>query len=93
MGSIAAWLGALAWPLVSRVILAMGLGTVTYLGLSAAVNGALSAAKGVLGGLSADVAGLLALAGFFEALSIGAGAIVASIAFSVAKKFTLRAVG
>lgn len=93
MGSIAAWLGALAWPLVSRVLLALGLGTVTYIGLSAAVNGALSAAKGVIGGLASEVAGLLALAGFFEALSIGAGAIIATVAFSVAKKFTLRAVG
>lgn len=93
MGSIAAWLGALAWPLVSRVLLALGLGTVTYIGLSAAVNGALSAAKGVMGVLASEVAGILALAGFFEALSITAGAIIATIAFSVAKKFTLRAVG
>lgn len=93
MGSIAAWIGALAWPLVSRVLLALGIGTVTYLGVSAAVNGALGAAKGALGGLGSDLAGLLALSGFFEALSIGAGAIIATIAFSVAKKFTLRAVG
>lgn len=93
MGSIAAWLGALAWPLVSRVIMALGIGTVTYVGLNAAITGALGAAKGALGGLGGELGGLIALSGFFEAMSITAGAAVACIAFTAAKKFTLRAVG
>jgi len=90
MGSIAAWLGALAWPLVSRVIVAMGLGTVTYLGLDAAITAALNAGKLAIGGMGADVAGLIALSGFFEAMSITAGGIVASLAFSVVKRFSLQ---
>lgn len=90
MGSIAAWLGTLAWPLVSRVLMALGVGTVTYLGLDAAVNLALTSAKTALGGMGADVAGLIALSGFFEAMSITAGGLVASLAFSVVKRFSLQ---
>lgn len=90
MPAIAAWLGALAWPLVSRVIVAMGLGTVTYIGLNAAITAALTAGKAAMSGLGADVASLIALSGFFEAIAITAGGIVASLAFSVVKRFSLQ---
>ena len=87
------WLAALAWPMVSRVLAALGIGTVTYVGLSAAINGALSASKAALGTLGAEVTNLMAMAGFFQAMSIIAGGMIAGITLIALKKFTLGAVG
>lgn len=87
------WLAALAWPMVSRVFAALGIGTVTYVGLNAAINGALSASKAALGTLGAEVTNLMAMAGFFQAMSIIAGGMIAGITLIALKKFTLGAVG
>lgn len=82
----AAWLVGLAWPIVSRVLVALGFGFVTYVGLKVAVDAALDAARGSLGGLSSAVIEILALAGFYEALGILAGALVAVVAMRSVKK-------
>lgn len=85
--SWAAWLMALAAPLAGRVLLSIGLGTVTFVGLSAAVNGLLSAAKSSTANLLPEVTQILALAGVFQALSIIAGGLVASLAMVSLKRF------
>lgn len=87
------WLAALAWPVVSRVLAALGIGTVTYLGLTAAINGALSSAKAAIGTLGAEVTQLMAMAGFFQAMAIIAGGMLAGITLMTLKKFSLKAVG
>ena len=83
----AAWLMSLAAPLAGRVLLSIGLGTVTFVGLSAAVSGLLSAAKASAQGLLPEVAQILALAGVFQALSIIAGGVVTSLALISLKRF------
>lgn len=90
MDNISAWLAGLAWPLVSRVIAALGIGTVTYTGVSATVTSALDTAKNAFGGLAGEVATLLAMSGFFEAMSIGAGGLVSGMAWMVLKQFALK---
>lgn len=93
MGALGAWIVALGWPLVSRVLVAAGMGTVTYVGLSVAVNAALSSAKSALGGLGADVTQLIAMAGVFDAFGIMAGGIIAGLVFVTLKTFGLKATG
>lgn len=96
MGAFAglgAWIVALGWPLVSRVLVAAGIGTVTYVGLSVVVSQALASAKGALSGLGGDVAQLVAMSGAFDALGIIAGGIIAGLAFVALKSFGVKATG
>ncbi len=90
MGNIALWLGTLAWPLVTRVLVSAGIGTLTFAGVAAALNAALGAAKSAAGGLSGDIASVVAIGGGFTAMSIIAGGAVASLAFIVLKRFALQ---
>lgn len=82
----AAWILAAAWPVVVRVLIALGMGVVTYAGLRVAVSAALDAARGALSGLLGDVVQIMALAGFFQALGIIAGALMAVVALRAVKK-------
>lgn len=77
--TLAGLLTALAGTLAKKVLTALGMGFVTYVGLNAAVSGAISAASGAMGGASSDVASILAISGFFTACSVIAGGITASV--------------
>lgn len=80
MGNIAVWLLALAWPLAKKVLVALGIGVVTYGGLQyvgAQVSGAVQSSYGALGGYTLDI---LNLAGIGESMGITLGAINARIA-------------
>jgi hypothetical protein len=91
--NLAALLAALAWPMVSRVLLAMGLGVVTYTGASLALTTASNAAKAAWSGMTADVLQLLALAGIFQSMSIIVGGIAGGLAFLTFKKIGFTASG
>lgn len=93
MDSITSWLAAVSWPIVSRVLAAVGLGTVTYTGLTTAVTTYLDAAKAALGGVPSTVLNILAMTGAFDFLAITSGGIVSSIAWLVLKKFALQTTG
>ena len=84
------WLVGLAGPIITRMLLAIGVGTVTYAGLSAAIGAAISAAKTAYGGMTGDVASIVALSGFGDALGIIAGAIVTSVSLVALKKFAAK---
>lgn len=90
MEGIADWLAGISWPLVSRVLSSLGVGTVTYVGADTALTSALSAAKNAFGGMSGDVIQLIAMAGFFEAMAIMSGGIVSGLAWMVMKRFALQ---
>ena len=90
MEGIADWLAGISWPLVSRVLSSLGVGTVTYVGADTALTSALSAAKSAFGGMSGDVIQLIAMAGFFEAMAIMSGGIVSGLAWMVMKRFALQ---
>jgi hypothetical protein len=90
MPALAELLGAIAWPLVSRVLVALGIGVVTYAGADGALNTMLSAAKGAMSGLSGPLASYLAMAGVFDAMSAIAGGLVSGLAFMTLKKLALQ---
>lgn len=83
------WLIAMVAPIVKRVLLALGIGVATYVGMDAALGSALSAAKSAWGGLGADVAAFMAMAGVNTAASILAGALTARVALEVVKRFRI----
>ncbi|WP_114969943.1 DUF2523 domain-containing protein [Rhodoferax ferrireducens] len=93
MDGIAEWLARITWPLVSRALSALGVGTVTYVGADSAVNAALDAAKAGFVGMTSDILQLLAMAGFFDAMSIMSGGIVSGLAWMVMKRFALQTTG
>lgn len=93
MGGLGTWLALIIGPLAKRVLLSIGVGTVTYAGLTVALNQALSAAKGALGGMSGDLVQIMALAGMFDSMAIIAGGMVAALSFMIVKRFTAGAVG
>jgi hypothetical protein len=84
---LAAFLMGLVGPLARQLLVSIGIGLVTFVGLDTAVSAAFSAAKGALGGLTGSVASVLAMAGFFTALSVIAGGIVARISLLTLKRF------
>lgn len=77
-------------PLAGRVLIGLGFGTVTFVGLTAALNQLLDAARGALGGLVGEAGQILAMAGVFYALSIIAGALVTSVSLVALKKISLK---
>ncbi len=93
MDGLTGWLASVSWPIVSRVLAALGFGTVTYTGMNAAVTAYLGQMKGLFGGLASEVLNLFAMAGGFEVLSITSGGIVSGMAFMVLKKFALQTTG
>lgn len=93
MDSIAEWLAKITWPLVSKVMTALGVGTATYVGADNALGGALNAVKASFTGMTGDILNLLLLAGFFDAMSIMAGGLTSSLAWMVMKRFAIQTTG
>ena len=90
MDSIADWLAAISWPIFSRVLAALGVGTVTYTGAETALQSALSSAKAAFAGIGAEVLQIIAMAGFFDAMAISSGGLMSGLAWLVLKKFALQ---
>lgn len=84
------WLVGLAWPAISKILGALGIGTLTFLGMEAMLRNAIAHAQQSMVGLAPDVMALLSMAGFVTALSIATGAMITSLTLIVMKRFTLR---
>ena len=93
MEGIAAWFARISWPLVSRVMSSLGVGTVTYVGADTALGSALTAAKAAFTGLGGDVLQLVAMAGVFDAMSITAGGVISGLAWLTLKHFAIQSTG
>ena len=93
MEGLAKWFYDLSWPIVSRVLSALGIGTVTYTGAEAAISAGLQSAKGAFAGVASEVFQLIAMSGFFEAMAISAGGIMSGLAWMVLKRFALQTTG
>lgn len=93
MEGIAEWLAKITWPLVTRVLSSLGVGTVTYVGAETALHSAIDAAKTSFGAMAGDVAQLLAMAGFFDAMAIMSGGILSGLAWMTLKRFALQTTG
>lgn len=81
MASIAAWLTALLPGLAARVLMSLGFGIVTTVGISTAVNHIFDMIWNGLDGATPQIVGLLSLAGVGDALGIITGAISARVAY------------
>lgn len=81
--NLAGFLMAIAGPLARKVMLALGIGFLTFQGVDAAVSGALNAAKSAFGGVTGDIAQLIAISGINWAMGIIAGSITAGVTMMV----------
>lgn len=77
MDDIFAWLASIVGPLAKRVLTSLGIGWITYEGVSESLDAARSAVLAAWGGLSGTVLDLLSLAGMGTALGIILGAVAA----------------
>ena len=91
MTGLGTFLVAVAGPVVKRAMIALGFGVVSYAGMAAALDAALSAAKSAWAGLSGfpEALALVQMAGVNTAASIIAGALVARVALQSLKKLEL----
>ena len=90
MESNAQWLSDITWPIFSRVLDSLGIGTVTYAGAVTAFRGAIDTAKTAFPGMGGEVLQIIAMAGFFDAMAITSGGLVSGLAWLVLKKFALQ---
>lgn len=67
-------------PLAIKVLAAVGISLVTFIGVDSVVNGLLGHMSAAWAGLSGDAAALLGLGGVGKALGLGSGAITARLA-------------
>lgn len=79
MSTLSSALMALGIPLVKKVLVSLGIGTLTYVGLTAAVSAGLGAAKSNFAGLPSDVLQIAAMSGLFTAASIIAGGVTSAL--------------
>lgn len=85
------WLWQACVPVAKRVLGALGFGYVSFEGASTALESAFSAVQTALGGLAGDVAQLLAMAGFFDFMSITSGGIMSGLAWMMLKRWAVSA--
>lgn len=84
---LAEWLGNITWPLVTRVLASMGLGTITFTGAESALDSAIGSVVNSANSLAAPILQLVIMSGFFDALSIMAGSISGGIGWLVMKRW------
>lgn len=87
---LADWLAKISWPLISRALTSMGVGTVTYVGAESALSSALNSAKAAFTSIGGDLLNIIAMTGFFDAMAIMSGGLVSGLAWMVLKRFALQ---
>lgn len=88
-GGWGGFLAGIAGPIAKKVLTAVGVGTLTIVGLQAAVSSGLDAARSHFGGMTGVVADLVAMSGFFTAASIIAGGVTAAVTLVMLKKMAV----
>lgn len=89
----ATWLLGLVQPLIVQALIALGVGVLTVGGIDLAINTALSWLTGAVGGLSADMANILAMGGIFQGIGYIGGGITARVTMAglaSTKKFFIK---
>lgn len=86
--SFAALLVSLSGPIARQVLISLGLGITTFVGINTALGALLSSARSAwAGSLSADVAAYVAMSGANVGLSILAGALIGRVTLISLKQF------
>lgn len=86
---LAALLVALAGPIARQVLISLGIGFVTYVGLDAALTTVITQAQANVNSMSADLANYVGLFGGFQAFSILAGGLTTRVSMIALKRFKL----
>lgn len=81
MASLSGVLTSLAGPLAKKALTSLGVGVISYAALSSAVSAVSSAVSSAYGGMTGDVAAIISLAGFGQALGIILGGFTARVTF------------
>lgn len=88
--NLSALLMALAGPVAKQVLIALGVGVVSFIGIDLALNALLDVARAAWAGAAAgDVAAYLAMSGANTALSLLAGAMLGRVALMATKSLRL----
>lgn len=77
--TLATWILSLIGPLVLRAFVILGIGVLTFTGVTASLQGLIDMATSNWAGLSMDILALASLAGLPQALGIICGAMVARV--------------
>lgn len=77
---LAAWLLAIAWPVAKKVLAGLGIGWLTYEGVTTALNAAIAAIQANWGAVTGAMLQLASLGGIPEVMGIITGALVARLA-------------
>lgn len=88
METLTNWLISMAWPVVQRVLAALGLGVVTYESLSVLSGQLDGLIRGAWGGLGGAILDIASLGGIPQAIGIILAAYNARLAFLVLKKLS-----
>lgn len=93
MEGIAQWLANISWPLITRIMASLGIGTVSYMGAESALMGAINTAKSAFFGAGQEMMAVLVLSGFFDAMSIMSGGLVSALSWIILKKYAVLSMG
>lgn len=93
MGNLATFLMGIAGPMVLRVFTALGIGTMTFTGVTTALQGLIDQATANWASVPSDVLALSSVAGIPQCLGIICGAFVARVGMWVAVSATRWIVG
>lgn len=84
-------LQSVAGPIAKRVLSSLGIGLVSYAAINAALEGVKGAVISSYGAISGDIAAILGLAGFGQAIGIVLGAMVARLSYVQLSKLQVLA--
>jgi hypothetical protein len=89
MSSFGQYLDSVSLPIVTNVLVGLGVGTLTFTGATALLNSAVASVNANFSLLPSQIASLLALAGFPPALGLVLGAYSMRLSMVAMKKFVL----
>lgn len=84
---VAGFLMSMVGPIVKRVLLALGVGVISYAAVMTAFNAAKDQLLSTYGSISADIVWFVDLVGAFDSMSIILGAMAARLVLQSAAKF------
>lgn len=80
MANIFAWILAAVWPLAKKVLVSLGIGVLTYGGLSLIAQQVQNEVVGLWGQVSGDMLSMASLLGIPQSFGVLLGAIMARVA-------------
>jgi len=86
MVNLASWLLAVSVPVVKKVMVALGIGTISYASIKPLIDSILGNLLTTYASFTGPAAQILSLSGIPDALGIVTGAIVARVSFIVMNK-------